>query len=237
MEREKNRINGGRRIISPPNNNNGGNLKRSHAVRSSLRMLGPRNWRPPAKNLNTSDPEIKTKKTNGVVPPSGKLRRDAKDFLIDLFGKEMSENVRNKLSAQFRLKPAAGACYERFIGEQVDAVSRVVGIANVPRKAATLLQIPTTPSPPTQPADPIYENVTFFGREINQQFHFNRIHHQPNGKVDKYGCLQRTVSLIDEHQTRTATIRKGSVWANSNLSKNHPYRKIAFLFVCVYVCY
>jgi hypothetical protein len=236
MEREKDRVHSARRIISPQSTNN--HLKRSHAVRASLKLLGPRKWRPPSKSLNTSDSEvsIKTKKT---ISPTGKIKRDAKDFLIDLFGKEMSENVKSKLEKQLKFNTnnnTRNGEYQRFVEDQFDTVSNGVAI-NVPRKAATLLQIPTTPYTSTSkqpPVEAIYENINYSAnshknnnynnlkssREIHRQNYFNQINHN-QGNGEKYCCLQRTVSMIDEHQTRTATIRKGSVWANSNLSKEN----------------
>lgn len=186
-----------RRLSNGGGNSNQG-LRRSNSVRASFRLLSSR-WKPPntsaSKNNNiNNDTDNNNSSTTRTMNDKTetqnfnlKTKRDAKDFIIELFGRELSENVKNKIENELRGK--VGNCKKMTKDKRVFSEDCLQIPKYVPPKAAALLHI------------------------------------RQNGVEEKSVISSRTVDVLsDQHlfqqPQRLATIRKGSVWANSTSSKN-----------------
>lgn len=179
---------------------NGGNgLQRSRSVRASFRLLGAR-WKAPAAPV-IAQPQPIAERTSGEVVRINTTSNTA------IFTKRFDKQLPNKYKSAHFLK-AKQKKLKSNSGRATVTKENWLPTAmpeNVPPKAAAILEIPVN-----------------LDRE---QFNNNTSQFLMNGVQFKF--LKRSVSLNsdvavlkDAEKPRTATIRRGSVWANSTLSKD-----------------
>lgn len=185
---------------SPTTAKLGGNgLQRSRSVRASFRLLGAR-WKAPTAPV-IPQPQPTAERTAGEVVRINTASNTAS------FTKRYDKQLPNKYKSDHFLK-AKHKKLKSNSGRATLAKENWLPTAmpeNVPPKAAAILEIPV--------------NVD------REQFNRNTSQFLMNGVQFKF--LKRSVSLTndvavdkDAEKPRTATIRRGSVWANSTLSKD-----------------
>lgn len=178
---------------------NGGNgLQRSRSVRASFRLLGAR-WKAPTAPVITQAQTAERR--------AGEVVRINTTSNTATFTKRFDKQLPNKYKSDHFLK-AKQKKLKSNSGRTTVTKENWLPTAmpeNVPPKAAAILEIPVN-----------------LDRE---QFNRNTSQFLMNGVQFKF--LKRSVSLTndvavvkDVEKPRTATIRRGSVWANSTLSKD-----------------
>lgn len=182
---------------SPTTANGGIGLQRSRSVRASFRLLGARWKAPPASVI----------KQPTVERTAGEVVRINTTANTATFTKRFDKQLPNKYKSDHFLKTKKKKLKSNY-GRATLIEENWLPSAmpeNVPPKAAAILEIPV--------------NVD------REQFNRNTSQFLMNGVQFKF--LKRSVSLTndvavvkDAEKPRTATIRRGSVWANSTLSKD-----------------
>lgn len=166
-------------------------FRRTRSVRASLRLIGAR-WKPPAKQ----EPPYKfSTPSKDIIAQFERLNNNEQHSEVIVKSEQEAGDGNLKIRNNLKLLQA-------FAKENVRTDSVPL---NVAPKAAAILQIPT--------AVASQSSRLVNGKEVNHLI-FN------GGMIP---VLKRSTSLKDEEQTlpKTATIRRGSVWANSSSSKNN----------------
>jgi len=209
-------------------------LRRSRSVRASIRLL---RWMPPAlKHSVSADPQVEQHQKHRTISPSPtrlpilhpphNLRKDLKDvkeFLSEHFGSHLNrENLKNHNDHDVKVKNNL-KLFNVFSKENIPYEMLLPVPQNVAPKAAALLHIPMSGvkhADERVSVDPRGNETENDDDEDNEMDDIVDFCPPPVAIHPRF--LKRSMSLKDETillPSRTATIRRGSVWANTASSK------------------